>query len=82
MAMTATKLRENIYKVLDEALETGVPVEIERNGRRLRIVPMEEPLPRPRRRIADIVPLPGLVIGDPEDLVEIDWSVYWNPDPL
>jgi hypothetical protein len=31
--VTASKLRENIYRILDQVLETGVPVEIERRGR-------------------------------------------------
>jgi len=39
--MTASKLRQNIYRALDEVIETGVPLEIERKGKRLRIVPVE-----------------------------------------
>ncbi|MEO5925458.1 MAG: hypothetical protein ABIR70_16680 [Bryobacteraceae bacterium] len=42
MAVSATQLRQNIYAILDEALATGTPVEIERKGKLLRIVP--EPL--------------------------------------
>jgi prevent-host-death family protein len=38
MALTASKLRENIYNILDEVAETGVPVEIVRKGVTLRIV--------------------------------------------
>ena len=41
MALTATELRKNIYKLLDEILETGNPLEIERKGKRLRIFPDE-----------------------------------------
>ena len=36
--ITASSLRQNIYTILDEVLETGVPVEIERKGQILRIV--------------------------------------------
>ena len=43
MILTASKLREDIYRVLDHVLATGEPVEIERNGRRLRIVADEPP---------------------------------------
>jgi hypothetical protein len=39
MALTASKLRENIYNILDEVAETGVPVEVIRKGVTLRIVP-------------------------------------------
>ena len=45
MAITASKLRENVYNILDQVLETGVPVEIERGGHPLRIVAVG-----PRRR--------------------------------
>jgi hypothetical protein len=43
VTLTASKLRENIYRILDEILETGIPVEIERKGRILRIVPAQPP---------------------------------------
>lgn len=39
MTVTASKLRENIYNILDEVAETGVPVEVIRKGVTLRIVP-------------------------------------------
>lgn len=32
---------EDIYRILDQVLETGVPVEIERRGKLLKIVPVE-----------------------------------------
>jgi prevent-host-death family protein len=41
MAITASRLRANVCKVVDEVLDTGTPAEIERRGRRLRIVPAE-----------------------------------------
>ena len=75
MTVTASKLREDIYKILDGILATGEPVEIERKGRVLRIVadqPSTSRLSRLMKR--------DFIIGDPEDLVEIDWSKEWNPD--
>jgi hypothetical protein len=74
MVLTASKLRENIYRILDHALETGEVIEIERNGRRLRIVP-DEPL----SRIDRLVHRPEVVIGDSEDFVHHDWSAEWKP---
>ena len=41
-AVSATKLRQNLYNILDSVVDTGVPVEIERNGRLLRIVAEEQ----------------------------------------
>lgn len=74
MSITASKLRENIYRVLDEVLETGVPVEIERNGRTLRIVADDKPA-----RLRRLVRRPEAVVGDAEDLVHLDWSSHWRP---
>ncbi|MGH8933039.1 MAG: type II toxin-antitoxin system prevent-host-death family antitoxin [Egibacteraceae bacterium] len=76
MAVTASELRQNIYNLLDEVLETGVPLEIERKGKKLRIVPE-----KPRSKLDRLVPHPGTIIGDPDDLIHMDWSVYWNPEP-
>lgn len=36
--ISATELRGNLYKFLDEVLETGKPLEIRRNGQILKIV--------------------------------------------
>jgi Antitoxin Phd_YefM, type II toxin-antitoxin system len=74
MAMTASQLRANIYRVLDQILETGAPVEIERGGRRLRIIAIDAP-----SRLSRLVRRADAVNGDPEDLVHIDWSSEWRP---
>ena len=34
--ITATELRSNIYNLLDEVLETGIPLEISRGGKNCR----------------------------------------------
>ena len=54
MPITASKLRENVYRLLDEVLETGKPLEIERKGRILRIVPEAKvsKMERLRKRLA------------------------------
>ncbi len=80
MSISASRLRENIYRLLDEILETGEPLEIERNGEILQIVRVLKPKESRLERLKGNGH-PGAIIGDPEDLVHIDWSVYWNPDP-
>lgn len=72
MRLTASKLRENIYNVLDQALESGTPVEILRKGQILRIVPpqVKSKLSRLKKR--------KCVRGDPEDLVHLDWLKEWS----
>ena len=73
MSVTATQLREDIYQILDRVLENGQPVEILRNGRRLRIVAVDPP-----SKLARLVKK-DCIIGDPDDLTSVDWSGEWNP---
>ncbi|HEX4952795.1 MAG TPA: type II toxin-antitoxin system prevent-host-death family antitoxin [Thermoanaerobaculia bacterium] len=73
MRITASKLRENIYSLLDQVLTTGVPIEIERRGRIIRLVPTE-----PASKL-DRLPQRDYLEGDPEDLVHLDWSSEWRP---
>jgi hypothetical protein len=76
LAITASKLRANVYRMLDEVLETGQPLEIERKGKTLVIAPKEE------QPIWDRLPRrEGAIVGDPDELIHIDWSSEWNPDP-
>lgn len=75
MELTASTLRQDIYRILDEVLATGEPVEIRRHGRLLRIVADEVP----GSRLARVRTRAGAVPGDPEDLVHTDWSDLWRP---
>lgn len=74
MPMSASELRQDIYRLLDEVLETGVPLEIERKGRLLRIVPADG-----HSKLARCEGRPGYITGDPDDLVHVDWSQEWRP---
>lgn len=76
MTLSASKLRENIYKILDEILATGTPVEVERRGRRLRIVPVEPPV---RSKLDRVAEHPDYLRCDPDDVVHCDWTTEWNP---
>lgn len=73
MRLKASKLRENIYRILDQVLETGVPVEIERRGKLLKIVCEEPPSKLGRLQPRDYLRTP------PEELVHLDWSGEWRP---
>jgi hypothetical protein len=74
--ITASQLRQNIYRILDEVIETGRPVEIERKGRVVRI----ETERQETSIFEALTPHPGSIVGDSEDLVHIDWSREWKPD--
>jgi len=70
--ISATQLRQNIYKVLDEILKTGIPVEVKRRGEVLRIVP--------KKKVSKLEQLKKheCINGDPEGLVHMDWSKEWK----
>ncbi len=68
--LTASHLRQNIYRILDEVIETGQPVEIERKGSVVRI----ETKVQDKSIFEILTPHPGSIAGDADDLVDIDWS--------
>jgi hypothetical protein len=72
MRVTASKLRENIYRILDEAITTGTPVEVVRKGTLLRIVPEKRvsKLGRLKKRTG--------FKGDPDEIIEMDWLKDWS----
>ena len=73
--VTLSELRNDLYRLADRVLDTGEPLEIARKGRTLRLV--VEPA---SDRLDRIQPIPGLISGDPEALVELDWSDEWRPE--
>jgi prevent-host-death family protein len=76
MEVTASKLRQNVYRILDRVLETGEPVEIVRRGRRLKIIAAEHVAKGKLERLRE---RPKVLLTDPEDLVHLDWSAEWKP---
>ena len=59
MAISATKLRADLYRLLGNVIESGVPVEVELRGKKVRIIPAE-----PRDKLANLVKRPGVIAGD------------------
>lgn len=74
MTVNASNLRKNIYRLLDHVLETGEAIEINRKGRRLKIIAEDQPskLSRLTRH--------NCLQCDPEEIVHLDWSKEWNDD--
>lgn len=72
MRITASKLREDIYQILDEAISTGTPIEIIRKGTVLRIVP--------ERRVSKLSRLKKRkgFHGNPDDVIGMDWLKEWT----
>ncbi len=71
--MTPSRLRADLYRLLDRVLATGEPLAVDRKGKRLRIVR------EGGSRLDALKPHPEYVKGDPEELVHLDWSDEWRP---
>ncbi len=73
--ITVTELRGNIYKLLDEVLNTGIPIEIKKGGKKLKIVPVDK-----ADKLQNLVSRPNAIKGNPNDLVNISWEKEVNLD--
>lgn len=74
--LSLTALRHNLFEVADRVLETGVPVIVERKGRKLLLCPDV-----PRSRLAGLKRR-KLIRGDPETLVDDRVSAWREPENL
>jgi prevent-host-death family protein len=73
--ISVTELRGNIYKLLDEVLETGIPLEVNKGGRKLKIIPTEKV-----DKLQNLVKRPHVIKGNPDELVDISWEKEVNLD--
>ena len=73
--VSPTELRSNIFKLLDEVLSSGIPLEINKGGQLLRIVPVEK-----NNKLAKLSSRPDVIVGNPDDLVGIRWEKEVNLD--
>lgn len=73
MKLTASRLRQEIYKILDEVIRTGKPIEIERNGSLLKIIAVKHNFNKlaklKKRRLSD---------EDSDHFEHIDWTGEWK----
>ena len=73
--ITPTELRSNIYNLLEEVLNTGIPIEINKGGKKLRIVPVEKV-----NKLQNLISRPTVIKGDPDELVNMSWEKEVNLD--
>jgi prevent-host-death family protein len=73
--ISATQLRGNIFKLLDEVLNSGVPIEIIKNGKKLRIIPVEK-----SNKLDNLISRTDVIKGDAKDLVDVTWEGEVNLD--
>ena len=74
--LTLTALRQNLFRVVDRVLETGIPVAIDRQGKTVLLTPQAAPpkLSRLKRR--------KLIKGDPRSLVDVGVATWREPRQL
>lgn len=73
--ISATELRRNIYRILDEVLETGAPRYVSRHGRILMLV---EASPG-RRRFGD-GPRRKATALSLDELAKVSWADEWSAE--
>lgn len=67
--VTPAELSANTDQILDEVLESALPVEIVMGSRQLRIVVAED-----TDKFQNLISRPDVIVGDPEDLVTLSWQ--------
>ena len=72
MTLSATKLRQNLYRILDEILDSGIPVKINRKGEILKIVPEK------KKSKLERLEEHNTIIGNPEDIITLNFADQWN----
>ena len=74
MAITLTQLRSVLYRLIDEVIETGRPLVIDRNGHTVVIgrSPAES-------KLAALIDRREVIAGAPAELVDLDFTDEWRP---
>ena len=75
MSMSITALRQQLFKVVDQVIATGIPVEIKRNGHIVKIV-----LDDKKSKLGNLVKH-DCIVGDSEKLVDLslqEWDEERN----
>jgi hypothetical protein len=75
MRVTATKFKQNIDRILDSVLSNGKPVEIEKKGQIIKLVPIKTK--GKKSKLMNLEPH-DTIVGDPESIIHIDWSKEWE----
>lgn len=72
--LKTSNLRADIFRLLDNVIETGKPLEIERKGKVLQIIPKES-VPKLSKLAKH-----DCLLCDAEEVVHMDWEKEWKHD--
>ena len=71
MSISLTALRQQLFNIVDQVIETGIPVEINRKGYTVKIV-----LDDQKSKLANLSPH-DCIMGDPDELIDLPVH-QWN----
>ena len=74
--MSLTALRNNLFKIVDQVIKTGNPVELDRKGHRLKIV-MEA-----KKSKLDNLKHHDCIVGDPDELIDLKVAEWHETENL
>ena len=74
MNISTSTLRQNIYKILDKIIETKIPVEIDRKGKKLKITL----IPTENKNKLQNLKKRKILNCETESLVSNDWYHEWK----
>ena len=74
MTITPTDFRKDLFNLLDMILDTGKVLEIKRNGHIFKVIP-----PKKTKKTDKLIPHKDAVVGNSDDLIDMDWSHEWKP---
>jgi hypothetical protein len=74
--ISLTALRSKLFRIIDQVIQTGNPVIVERKGRRLKIV-----LEGRKSKLENLKPR-KCIIGDPDDLARLKVGEWRETDNL
>ncbi|OGG02113.1 hypothetical protein A2W14_02475 [Candidatus Gottesmanbacteria bacterium RBG_16_37_8] len=72
-SLNLTSLRENLFKIIDKVIISGVPQKLERKGKKLKIV-LDEKIDK----FDNLVPHKS-IIGEPEKLIKAKPYLWQEP---
>ncbi len=74
--MSLTALRNQLFKVVDQVIKTGIPAEIERNGHRLKIALEEK-----KSKLDNLKPH-DCIVGNADDLINFKVATWQEENNL
>jgi len=75
-SISLTALRQQLFKLVDQVIQTGIPLEIERNGHRVKVILDEKKSKLANLKVHDCIE------GDPDDLINLSLTEWNEADKL